>query len=515
MAKKESSDSKRIIKGVSLSWLKFFLTMMIGIVQTPLLFKYLPTVELNTWYVFFSFGAFLQISDLGLVASISRIIAYLDNSDPDKPEEKTTAGLKGFSTHQIYSTSLFSFSSILFLFGAVACGSYILLHRSDDSSLNLAFIIFISGIVFNLIANIPTAVLDGYRDVGYDSLVRCIVQVVYFLALFFLLPVFKSILFVSFAFLGQNLLQFLTLHFILRFRHKATFAGPRSLKHLIQLTIVKNVYGQSFPLAINQLGTWLTSQGSVLIASIVLGQNKLSDYVINQQLFSYGISISLVINQIIGPFVAKQYIQDKKENLIAYYKNTVILSLCIVGLFLVALFTSCSDIIDLWVGPGHFLGYNFAVVFALITFFEVQHSVAGNFVWNMGVWPFNKWTLAAGIINIGLGFVLGTYFGLFGIAFATFISKVLTLNWYVVFYCLKKLKLGIVNYLGTVFIPMVLAVVVTICLVFFMKSRVHLAISNDLVFIMLLSTISALIFSGLIILLFRKAFAPVLLMMKK
>lgn len=515
MAKKESSDSKRIIKGVSLSWLKFFLTMAIGIVQTPLLFKYLPTVELNTWYVFFSFGAFLLISDLGLVASISRIIAYLDNSDPDKPEEKTTAGLRDFSTHQIYSTSLVSFSSILCLFGSVACAGYILLHHSDNASLNLAFIVFIVGIIFNLVSNIPTAVLDGYRDVGYDSLVRCIVQVAYFLTLFFLLPVFKSILFVSFAFLAQNVLQFFTLHIILRLRHKATFAGPRSFRHLVQFTIIKNVYGQSFPLAINQLGTWLTTQGSVLIASVVLGQNKLSDYVINQQLFSYGVSISLVINQIIGPFVAKQYIQGKQENLIAYYKNTVILCLCIVGLFLVALFTSCDNVIDLWVGPGHFLGYDFAVIFALITFFEVQHSVAGNFVWNMGVWPFNKWTLAAGVLNIGLGYVLGTYFGLFGIALATLISKVITLNWYVVFYCLRKLKLNVGNYLGSVFIPMVGSVIVTIVAVFLMKSKVQLAVSNQFMFIVLLSVISALIFGALIVMLFRKAFAPVMLMLRK
>ncbi|MEO6915220.1 MAG: hypothetical protein ABI151_05755 [Chitinophagaceae bacterium] len=515
MAKKTSSDSKRIIKGVSLSWLKFILTMVIGVVQTPLLFKNLPTVELNTWYVFFSFGAFLQISDLGLVSSISRIIAYLDNADPAKKEEKITAGLKDFSTHQIYSTSLLSFSSILFLFGSVACITYTLLHRSGDPSLNLAFIIFIGGIVFNLISNIPTAVLDGYRDVGYDSLVRIVVQVIYFLSLLFLLPVFKSILFVSIAFLVQNLLQFLALHFILRIRHRKIFAGPRALKHLIQLSIVKNVYGQSLPLAVNQIGTWLTSQGSVLIASIVLGPNKLSDYVINQQLFSYGIAISLVINQIIGPFVAKQHIQEKKENLVSYYRNTVILSLFIVGVFLVALFSSVGNIVDLWVGPGHFLGYGFAVIFALITFFEVQHSVAGNFVWNMGVWPFNKWTLFAGIINIGLGFILGKYYGLIGIAMATFISKILTLNWYVVYYCLKKLGMSIMNYLGTVFVPMILSVIGSIGLIFFIKQRIRTAVPNEFIYIVIVSIISFIVFIGIMLALFRKEFKPLFAMARQ
>ena len=514
MSVKQSTDKKKILKGVSLSWLKFFLTLLIGVVQTPFLFKHLPSDELNAWYIFFSFGGFLLISDLGLVTSISRIIAYLDNAGEGPHDDQTITDFRSYSTKQIYGTSLLSLSVFLVLFGAVITVSYYLLHHSGSPWINISFLIFVAGIIFNLQADVPSAVLNGLRDMGYDSIVRSSMQLLYFLVLIIFLPMFKSIVFVAFAFMMQNLLAFITLHFILKYRHKKKFEDDVPGREMIQLKIVKKVYSQSYPLAINQIGTWLTTQGSVVVASVVLGPNKLSDYVVNQQLFGYAISISLVINQIIGPFVAKQYIENRKDNLIAYYKNTTIASMCIVCLFLAALFCCCNNVIDLWVGANHFLGYKYAVFFALLTFFEVQHSVAGNFVWNMGKWPFNYWTVGSGVLNIALAYILGRQMGLFGIAIASFASKILTLNWYVVVYCLKKLGLSIRNYVQSVFAPLVVSILITIFLVLYIKKSVFHFAGNEFVSIVIVSFISSAIFAGMAIVFFKKTFKSFLLMFK-
>lgn len=514
MSAKPSSDKKRILKGVSLSWLKFFLTLAIGVIQTPLLFKYLPANERDAWYIFYSFGGFLLISDLGLVTSISRIIAYLDNAGNSQVDEKTIREFRSYSTKQIYSTSLFFFSIFLVLFSITVSTVYYFLHRSEDPWIVLSFLVFLVGIVFNLLADVPTAILNGFRDVGFDSMIRSSAQVVYFLILLIFLPFFKSIVFVSGAFLFQNLLVFITLHFILKKRHKKVFEQVLTFKERIQVNIVKKVYSQSFPLAINQVGTWLTTQGSVVVASVVLGPNKLSDYAVNQQLFSYAVSISLVINQIVGPFVAKQYIENQKDNLVAYYKNTTIASMCIVCLFLAALFSCCDYVIDLWIGPNHFLGYQFAIFFALITFFEVQHSVAGNFVWNMGKWPFNYWTVGSGLLNIALAYLLGSRMGLMGIAIASFASKIMTLNWYVVYYCLKKLGMGIRNYLRRVFVPVAVSVAGTICLVLYLKRSLTALAENKFISIILISAVSTIIFAVMAILFFRKTLKPFLVMFR-
>jgi O-antigen/teichoic acid export membrane protein len=510
MESSKSSDTFRILKGISFSWIKYFLTIGIGIFQTPLLFKNLPKLELNFWYIFFSFGAFLNLADLGLGSSISRIIAYLDNSNSgdDSDFKSITVYLK-YSIKQIYYTALFSFSSILLIVVIAIYYSYMLFHNKaaiSSNVINYSFIFFLGGIFFNLLTNIPSAVLMGYRDIGYDSIVKSITQLSYFILILIFLPIYKSIFTVSLAFFFQNFIQFIILHTVLYTRHKLIFKVKLEFKKLLQLNIVKTIYKESFPLVINQLGEWLTLQGSIIIATMVVGYGRISDYAVNQQLFTYGVSIALVVNQSMGPFIAKQFIKSNKESLINYYKSTTTICLIIVCFFIIIFLSNVDNIMFVWIGGKHFLGYAFAVLFALIAFCEVQHSVAGNFVWNMGKWPFNKWTLIAGILNVIFGYILGIRYGLLGIAIATFGSKFITLNWYVVYYCLKKLEITIKEYLLTILVPIIAIVAIVLCFTSFARYFMDSIVINKIVYIIIVSSIGVITFSLLIWLKFKNYF---------
>ena len=501
------TDSGKLIKGVSLSWIRFALTIIIAVVQTPLLFSNLNKIQLNFWYIFFLFGAFLQMADLGLVQTLSRLIAYIDNADESKGEEGMIAKLASFSIQQIYVTVFASFAVILIIVGVLVFGIYSFTYHQPTEAdvLKTAFSIYVLGIVFNLLSNVPAAMLIGYRDVGIESVVRSISQIIYFAVLLALLPVFKSIILVSCAFMVQNLGQLIALHITFYKRHKYIFNAKLPFRDLVQPVVAKQVYSQSFPLVVNQIGAWLIAQGSVLMASIVVGASEISDYAINQQLFTYITAIALVINQAIGPFIAKRYIQNKLDELKTLFSNTIIVCLSIVGMMIIVLIPCGVNIMGLWVGSSHYLGISFSIVFGLITFLEVQHSVVGNFVWNTGAWPFNKWTLWAGILTVGLGFLLGKYYGLFGIAVATLFSRLLTLNWYVVYYGLKRLGLALIPYLYRVLIPLSLSVTSSLLLAIYIQHK-FTAQSNDFVVIAVVSSLSTLVFLILIGMLFRHSF---------
>ncbi|AQG81319.1 lipopolysaccharide biosynthesis protein [Spirosoma montaniterrae] len=506
---KNVTDFGRLIKGVSFSWVRFLLTILIGIIQTPLLFKNLAKDELNFWYIFFLFGAFLQMADLGLIQTLSRIIAYIDNANESSSDNHTIADLSSYSPKQIYTTSLLSFCAILTGVSIVVVGIYYVMYSQavNATTLQTAFCIYVVGIVFSLLSNIPAALLIGYRDVGVESIVRSVWQILYFALLFVLLPVYKSVVLVAVAFMFQNMGQLISLHLTLYVRHKYIFENDKTpRRQLFQYIIAKRIYSQSFPLVINQFGGWLIAQGSVLMASIIVSANEISDYVINQQLFTYVTSIALVVNQVISPFIAKKYIQDRFAGLQSLFVNTMVVCLSIVGAMLVILLVCGENIITLWVGSKHFLGTSYAIVFSLITFFEVQHSVAGNFVWNTGVWPFNKWTLLAGLLTVTLGFALSQFYGLLGIALASLLSKLLTLNWYVVYISLKRLGLSVKGYLAGTLSPLVLVIFTCILLAFYTKHQPALKGINEVMKIAIVSTVSGVVFLLLISFLFRKSF---------
>ncbi len=348
--------------------------------------------------------------------------------------------------------------------------------------------------------------LIGYRDVGVESIVRSISQVGYFAILFLFLPIYKSILLVSCAFMLQNLGQLIALHITFYIRHKRVFAAEIAWQQLIQIPIAKQIYSQSFPLVINQFGGWLISQGSVVMASIVVGATKISDYAINQQLFTYVTAIALVLNQAMGPFIAKRYIQNKFNGLQSLFSHTMIVCLSIVSVMLIVLVSCGENIVTLWVGASHFLGTSFAVVFGLITFFEVQHSVAGNFVWNTGSWPFNKWTLWAGVLTVVFGYILGKYYGLFGIALSTLFSKLVTLNWYVVYFGLRRLGLSVSGYVYRTLSPLLLSISAALAVAMYTKYPLALQGINDLLLVLIIAGVSGAVFVILIGILFRKSF---------
>ena len=457
-------DASKLLKGISFSWVRFGLSIGIGLIQTPILFKNLDSNQLNSWYIFYSFGAFLQMADLGLTQTISRLIAYVDNSE--SLENDIGGELSKFKVKQIYVTSIFSLLCIIVLIGIITIITYLNVQSQTwaNNELVIAFFIYIISMVFTMLSNIPGAMLIGYRDIGPESIIRSIFQITFFVMLLFGLPYYKSIIFVASAFLFQNFGMFVALHLSFYLRHKNVFKEYFSIRDIIKFEISKSIYKQSLPLAINQLGGWLINQGNIFVASIIVGSQNISDYAINQQVFTYIASISLVVNQTMGPFIAKQYIQNKHDNLKQFFVSTTIFCLTIASIFIVIQTVCGHEIIELWVGREHYLGLMFSCIFAAITFLEVQHSVGGNFVWNTRSWPFNKWTLGAGVLNVGLGYLFGKYYGLLGMAFATFLSKLITLNWYVVYYCLKRLQIMISEYFFGVFMPIIIILIATFLL---------------------------------------------------
>ncbi|MFD2932524.1 lipopolysaccharide biosynthesis protein [Spirosoma flavum] len=487
---------KKLLQGISFSWIRFALTIGIGIIQTPLLFNNLNKEELNFWYIFYSFGAFLQMADLGLVQTISRLIAYIDNSNALSKSEGSIKNLASYSIKQIYITALFSFFTILVLAGVGVFIIYLTVYyeKTNIFNLKIAFLIYVIGIIFNLLSNVPASMLIGYREVGTDSIIRSIAQIIYFAILLIFLPYYHSIVLVSLSFMLQNLGQLVTLHFAFYVKHRNIFKNENHWKELVKFNIAKQIYSQSAPLVINQLGGWLISQGNIFIVSIVVGADKVSDYAINQQIFTYIAAIALVMNQSIGPFIAKSYIQNKLSGLQDLFVNTILICLSMVGVLIIIQLSCGKNIITLWIGPEHFLGYTLSAIFGITTFLEVQHSVAGNFVWNTGSWPFNKWTLWAGMLTVILGYFLGNYYGLIGIALATLVSKLMTLNWYVLYFGLKRVGLTLKDYTRRIFSPLFLSLILTLSLVLYVENQTSGKEFSNIVIILLLSCLSSGVF---------------------
>lgn len=464
-------SNKKILFGISFSWLRFVIGFLITFVQTPLFFKYLQKEEVGVWFLFYSASAFLQMSDFGLPSAVSRAVAYIKNEavTSEQPEVKF---YKKFSVNDIYHSAFTSFIIISTIVVIIGTFLIILLRpgfgvtQISSSEISIAFAFFLVGVFFNMTANIPNACLDGLGDVGYDSLLRIIIQTCGLIAIWFLLPYYPTIKTLALIYLAQGIFSTFIVHWFLRYKHKLIF----NVKGKFDLSLIKHLYKESIYLFINQIGGWLTNQSGIWIATIVLGVSQIADYSVQVQLLFYGLSISMSIPAAINPYATSAFATGGVKSLHKFFFLTLKISTFVVGLWIVVLAVWSDSILDLWIGTGHFLGYPILIPLLINLFLEMQHSISGGFVWNTGKWPFVPATIAAGILNVLLGFVGCYYWEFTGLAFGTMLAKLLTLNWYVVFYALKRLEISILTYLKEYLYPSIALILAIIPLSIILNS---------------------------------------------
>ncbi|GAM11007.1 polysaccharide biosynthesis protein [Geobacter sp. OR-1] len=450
--------SKRIIFGVSASWLRFVLVTLIGLLQTPLLFRYLPPAELGLWYLFYTIAAFLALSDLGLPSAFGRAVSYVwgaTRNNLNKSEDKVPAFYRQTPLEDLYLSALLA-SLIMAVAVAVAgfpfAYIYLTLVTADHALMDRAawaLLFFLGGVIGNLLAAIPNACLSGMGDVGWDNLSRTVMQLVGFLLIVLLLPLFPDIRLMSLIFLAQGVVSFVGGHALLVWRHKL----PPFFGGSVNYPVVRRMYAESFPVLVTRLGVWLVLESSLMIAGYVMGAGKVPDFAALRQVVMMGMSIPTSIPIALAPYAAAAYSEGDLQKVRYYYRKAVRFSLLLAGLWAAGLLVWGPKVMDLWLGRGHFVGYSVLIPMVLACFLDLHQSAHGFFVWSAGRWPFMKSSMAAGGLNIVLAYWGCRYYGFAGLAWGTMVAQLATNNWYGVYYTVRHLGTALSDYLMRVFLP--------------------------------------------------------------
>lgn len=90
-----------------------------------------------------------------------------------------------------------------------------------------------------------------------------------------------------------------------------------------------------------------------------------------------------------------------------------------------------NDIVKLFFGSQYVLSYDIVIIMAINYFTVGMQNGVLTFYSSLGLFNFGKFVnIFTGIINIVLSIILGRLLGLFGILFATFLSRLFTNLWY-------------------------------------------------------------------------------------
>jgi O-antigen/teichoic acid export membrane protein len=441
-------SARKVLLGVSGSWLLTFTRVASGLVTTRLYFHFLDPKLLGAWMLFLSMSGFLLVTDLGMAMVFSRELAF----SVGKKKGPVGLGLEPGDLYASINRIYWALGAAVFVAGgALGCWYLGSLGLGDAlASARLAWLVYALGACLVLAASTPNYALQGLGDLGIEALANVVATLGALGATLLALELGGGMLSMACIFLAQAGITRLSLSWLLRRRHAWLFQKPgRYKKGALQL-----VLKETLPLFATRLGALFVFQINPMLIASAMGVEALPNYAVLVTLASYGIQICLALPQSLMPFVsAKQSAGDTegiRRLLLLCVKSGMAMALA----YAIGVALWAGPLLELWLGPGHDLGFGVLGFLLLSALLEFHHSIHALFSFSMGDWPFAKSALAAGVLNVGLVFLGLKIFGLPGAAAGSMAAQLATNNWYVVAFTLKNMGLKFHRYAGAALLPL-------------------------------------------------------------
>ncbi|MEO8330915.1 MAG: hypothetical protein ABI479_00655 [Gallionella sp.] len=452
------SASRKIFQGVLSGFGLTIVSIFVAFVQLRLVIDFLPRSIAGIWLLFLSLGAYIAFFDLGISPTLSREISFILGGNSEEPSNRRQIA-------DLLATCLRIFQVVaaaVFIIGLIAGMAFLWSIAPTDSirEISIAWVVFMVGASINIIGGAAYASLYGLGDVATERISRALTQL-------FGLGLSYLSLYLGFGLVGlttswviQNLLSRVVSAFILYQRHP----WLRQEKGQAQRTIVKKIVGPSLKWAATGLGAILILQTDNVIIAATLGPSAIPSYEAVAKIAMTLMTLSLYIVTSSSPFLSKAYASGDNNIVNEMLLRNVRLSMSAI-VFLVSFMAAFGEqVINLWLGPGNFVGFPVLWTLLLMVLLETHHVALATATMATGRIAFVWAAIGAGVLNILLSLVLVRYWGLWGVALGTMIAQILTNNWYAPYVALRHFKIPFRDYMINVLNPIMVALIA--CLVF-------------------------------------------------
>jgi len=448
---KAQSIARKIVNGV-LGGGGFTITSIVtNVVLISFVMDFLPKDISGLWFLFISFGLYIAFFDLGFSPTISREIGFILGSTMLSEEEKAQG------VRDIIATSLrvFQVTSVLVFVLALTAGGAFVLSLAPEGSITevgIAWGIFSFGAAVNILGGAAFATLYGLGYVATERIVRSIGLWLWLLLSVASLYMGFGIVGLSVAWVTQNLLA-RAIGWVLIYRYNPEL---RHKKGRVGMDIFKKMAMPSIKWAAIGLGALFILQSDNPIIAAIFGPEAIPPYEAASKMVIAMMTFSLLVVTSSTPFVSRAWSAGNVEGVRSLLIRNVRYGMSIMVVFVAYLAVFGEMVVDLWLGPGNFVGYPVLWTLLAVLTFEAHHVIHASAAMGAGHIVFLRAALLSGILKIGLSVMLARYYGLLGVAMGTLIAQLLTNNWYAPFVALRLFEVRFTDYLKTCVLPLML-----------------------------------------------------------
>ncbi len=446
------SVGKRILFGSALSWVSRGINVAAGLILLPILFRNMGKQELGLWLLLGQSWAVLSILDFGFGTTFTRAIAFA-KADYDHRREPTPTS-SSIADLLATARALYLFIAILGFCLTAGSGFFYLrgiqLEGVELWTVWFAWTIICLSQAVTFWAAPWSCLLQGLGDIGWDLTIASLISAFLLAAQIIVVLLF-----------GGNLLVLASLAAFVSVAHRFAVLAFARQKYCELVTSAGHIHlsvirGMA-PLASR---AWLTGLGIILVYNTdqffiarMQGIDEIPAFRAAYLLVLNLHMIAGVLASASSAFVSQHWQAGDLQTLRDVTKRNAFLGLGIMLAGAGCILALGSTLFDAWLGAGHYVGVIVVSIFLGTFVLEQQAYVIGTACRATGDEAFYVSTLVAGALKIGLSFVLGSAFGLTGLAAATLIAQGSTNHWYMVVRGLWRTRIHAIEYLRDVIAP--------------------------------------------------------------
>ena len=448
------SINRRIAFGAAASWFSRGVTILLGLVLMPVLFRHLPKEELGVWLLLGQSWAALGIFDLGFGVTLTRRIAFAkgkSGSDPGAPlTDETLSEIADLveTGKRVYR----ALAGFAFIF-SIGAGFFYLrtLHLGNVpfSQVWLAWGVICLSQAFGVWANIWNCVLMGVGYVGWDAVLGSLANALTLLAQIIIVLLGGGLVALAVAAaVGALTQRFLMLGFARR-RRPEIFA----IRGRWNFSLIKNMTPLSLRAWATALGATLVLYTDQILIASMRGTAAVPAYraafVLIHNLtvvaVALGLASSVFISHLWQAGEIKQVHRIVERNVRLGWLTMLTGGACLLVIG--------RQLFELWLGPGNFIGFAVIGAFLVTETLETQSYIIATASRATEDEAFAFSAVAGGILKLTFSWVFAKQFGLLGIAMGTVVALLLTNHWYMVYRGLRRLQISLREYVRTILLP--------------------------------------------------------------
>ena len=416
---------KKISFGVFVGGLSIVTSSLSGLIIYPLLLKNVSKEVAGLWFFYTSLTIIISLGQAGLAPIVMRRAAAAITDGRNTVLADYYALIK---------KSYFIVAIIVLLLCVLLYSSYVHWVLMENTALFndgfIAWVFFVAGNLVNIYYSKNFYIINGFGEVGWDKVNQILITVITITGYFIVLNL-------GYGLIGLSVIFFMgSVFYALSSKKMLNKFVPKSMlleKGIATKNQIINIFKDGGEILVLNLVGILVMNKDIFLVERFLGLSTLPMFSALIRIQGIIISVSLLIPQMIFPFISQSFAKGNYLHAKKMYWQGVLFSIAIAFFMSITIYFLAETIFPLWLGRGNYLGNQILFLLLLMGLLSINHNAHASAVIstseNSFMWP----AIINALLSVPFAIIGIKYYGIQGMIIgnivATFFPSVYVVNY--------------------------------------------------------------------------------------